>query len=79
MDPRLGVQVKDCTGVVQLMPRRYKRILLVLAASDHGDELVVLTSATADAQARTLGTVYNPVDPVTTTLTTRSVLKISSI
>jgi len=55
--------VKDCTGLVQLMHRRCKRILLVLAAFDPRDELVVLVSAMAEAEARTLGTFYNPVDP----------------
>ena len=51
MDPRLGVQVKGCTGLVQFMLRRCKRILLVLVAFDPRDELVMLTSAIADAAA----------------------------
>jgi hypothetical protein len=54
--------VQDCTALVQLMRRRCERILLVLAAADPGDELLVLRSAMDMAVTEHLGSFYDPED-----------------
>jgi len=55
--------VKDCTALVQLMMRKCKRILLVLAAADPNDELAVLKAAMEVAKEHKIGSFYDPVDP----------------
>uniref|UniRef100_A0A7S1S3C6 Uncharacterized protein n=1 Tax=Alexandrium catenella TaxID=2925 RepID=A0A7S1S3C6_ALECA len=55
--------VQDCTALMQLMRRRVERILLVLAASDPGDDLGVLRTAMDVAVASKLGCFYDPRDP----------------
>lgn len=52
--------VQDCTAIVQLMRRRRKRILLVLAAADPHDELEVLWSAMCCAIDQQVGTFFDP-------------------
>lgn len=55
--------VKDCTSIVQLLWRRRKRILLVLAAADANDDLAVLKSAFEVAVKLKLANFYDPEDP----------------
>jgi len=55
--------VRDCTALVQLMLRKQKRILLVLAASDPHDDLGVLKAAMQEARKQEIGTFFNPKDP----------------
>jgi len=55
--------VKDCTALVQLMRRRCKRILLVLAASDPHDDLGVLKTAMQVARKFKLGSFFDPANP----------------
>eukprot|EP00931_Biecheleriopsis_adriatica_P031014 TRINITY_DN18227_c0_g1_i1.p1 TRINITY_DN18227_c0_g1~~TRINITY_DN18227_c0_g1_i1.p1 ORF type:complete len:1023 (-),score=207.73 TRINITY_DN18227_c0_g1_i1:57-3125(-) len=52
--------VQDCTAVVQLMRRRCRRILLVLAAADPGDELAVLRAAMEFAIREKVGSFFDP-------------------
>eukprot|EP00403_Amphidinium_massartii_P008608 CAMPEP_0178412400 /NCGR_PEP_ID=MMETSP0689_2-20121128/21997_1 /TAXON_ID=160604 /ORGANISM="Amphidinium massartii, Strain CS-259" /LENGTH=984 /DNA_ID=CAMNT_0020033649 /DNA_START=36 /DNA_END=2991 /DNA_ORIENTATION=+ len=55
--------VEDCTGLIQLMQRRCKKILLVLAAADPNDELAVLKEAMHVAVDKLkLGSFYDPTD-----------------
>lgn len=55
--------VRDCTGIGQLLWRRCERILLVLAAMDPHDELLVLRLAMTEAEIRGYAGFYNPEDP----------------
>ncbi|CAK0804641.1 unnamed protein product, partial [Prorocentrum cordatum] len=51
--------VSDCTGIVQLMRRRRRHILLVLAAADPFDELGVLRTAMDVAVSEKIGNFYD--------------------
>lgn len=55
--------VCDCTAIVQLMRRRCKRILLVLAAGDAGDNLGVLKSAMEYAAKEKVGSFFDIDEP----------------
>jgi len=55
--------VRDCTGIVQLMRRRCKRILLVLAAGDPTDDMLALKKGMAVAEEEKIGTFYDTQDP----------------
>mmetsp|Transcript_52669 Transcript_52669/g.140438 ORF Transcript_52669/g.140438 Transcript_52669/m.140438 type:complete len:946 (-) Transcript_52669:8-2845(-) len=55
--------VTDCTALVQLMRRRCKRILLVLAAADADDDLLVLKSAMESAEKEQVGSFFDPEEP----------------
>jgi len=55
--------VKDCTSIVQLLWRRRKRILLVLAAADAGDDLSVLKAAFKVAEDLKLATFFDRQNP----------------
>jgi len=55
--------VKDCTALLQLLRRRCKRILLVLAALDPEDDLNVLRTAFQEAFSEKLAHCFNPKEP----------------
>jgi len=55
--------VRDCTAVGQLLRRRSRRILLVLAAADPRDELGVLKTALEVAREDRLASFFDPDDP----------------
>lgn len=55
--------VQDCTGVTQLLRRRCKRILLILAAEDPDDNLTCLRDMIRLAKSMKLGSFYDPMDP----------------
>jgi len=55
--------VLDCTAILQLLRRRRKRILLVLAAMDPVDDLGVLRTAIDVAKKDRIGAFYDPADP----------------
>lgn len=55
--------VKDCTSLHQLLMRRTRKILLVLAAMDPEDDLFVLRTAMEGAVAAKLSSFFDPRDP----------------
>lgn len=55
--------VRDCTAITQLLRRRSRRILLVLAAADPRDELGVLKTALEVAREERLCSFFDPEDP----------------
>uniref|UniRef100_A0A7S1LR21 Uncharacterized protein n=1 Tax=Alexandrium catenella TaxID=2925 RepID=A0A7S1LR21_ALECA len=55
--------VRDCTAITQLLRRRSRRILLVLAAADPRDELGVLKTALEVAREERLASFFDPKDP----------------
>jgi len=55
--------VQDCTGVVQMIQRRERRILLALASDDPISELTVLRTTIEDVTKQRLASFFDPKSP----------------